>query len=221
MKLLFCFALLTLLSSHANSRTTVPEPVSFKTDDGGIIHADYYPAGTTAVVLAHGAIFNKESWRELAEHLVSGDISTLAIDFRGYGRSRGGNESSRRFEDILAAMRYLHERQDIEEIAVLGASMGGAAAGKAAVHAHPGDISRLLLLSPTPIPNPAKMRADNILYIASQDERGIATIKSQYQLAPAPKQLKLLKGNAHAQHIFTTSKKNDLIETIIHFLHAK
>ena len=36
--------------------------VSFPTEDGGTIYADLYGKGERAIVLAHGAKFNKESW---------------------------------------------------------------------------------------------------------------------------------------------------------------
>ena len=217
MKFIFCLAL-SLFTSCVSAGIADPEVVSFNTADGGVIHADYYPAGQKiAVVLAHGAVFNKESWRELADQLVGNDIGALAIDFRGYGQSTGGKRSHDRFEDILAAVRYLHQK-GIKEVAVLGGSMGGGIAGTAATQAQGGEISRLILLSPVPISNPEKMRAGKFLYIASENEGGITAIKAQYQQAPEPKQLKLLNGSAHAQHIFKTDEKNALIESIIQFL---
>lgn len=216
---LFIFAALALLSTSLCATSRPPEMVTFGTADGGTIHADYYPAsGTTAVVLAHGAIFNKASWHELAGQLNANNLGALAIDFRGYGKSKGGSKPSGRFQDILAAVRYLHRQQNIEQVAVLGASMGGAAAGTAAVHAPKGEISYLLLLSPAPIANPEKMQAGKILYIASEKEAGIRSIKTQYQRAPSPKRLALLPGSAHAQHIFKTKEKSALTATLIEFL---
>src|SRR5262245_33846037 len=46
-----------------------PREVSFPTDDGGRIFAILSGSGEHAVVLAHGAAFNKESWAELSELL--------------------------------------------------------------------------------------------------------------------------------------------------------
>ena len=208
MKFLFCLAL-TLMSSGLSAEALSPKAISFKTEDGGMIQADYYPAGKLTVVLAHGAVFNKASWREFAEQLLMNDIGALAIDFRGYGQSGGGSRPNDRFEDVLAAVRYLHQN-GVQQVAVLGASMGGGIAGEAATKAHAGEIVDLILLSPMPIANPEKMQADWFLYIATENEGGIETIKAQYQQAPEPKQIKLLKGNAHAQHIFKTAEKSAL-----------
>ena len=57
--------------------------------------------------------------------------STLAIDYRGYGRSSGPFPNEQRvYEDAEAAWRYLVEQQQIpaEKIAVYGHSIGGAIA---------------------------------------------------------------------------------------------
>jgi pimeloyl-ACP methyl ester carboxylesterase len=64
------------------------------------------------VVLAHGARFNKASWAKQAEVLAKTGFRVLAIDFRGYGKSRGGDQSS----------------------------PGGGAAATALIHARPGEI---------------------------------------------------------------------------------
>lgn len=219
MKLVVCLAL-TLFSSWVSAGTTEPEAVSFNAADGGVIHADYYPARDVAVVLAHGAVFNKESWQELAGELVMNEIGALAIDIRGYGQSKSGSRPADRFEDVLAAVRYLHQR-GIKHVAVLGASMGGGIAGKAATQAQAGEISHLILLSPAPVSSPEKMQAGRFLYIASENEGGIAAIKEQYQQVQEPKRFELLNGDAHAQHIFKTAEKDALSQSIIQFLQTK
>jgi len=66
------------------------------------------------VVLAHGTRFHKASWAKQAAVLAKTGFRVLAIDFRGYGRSRGGDLSSprsgERYQDILAAVRYVREK---------------------------------------------------------------------------------------------------------------
>ena len=63
------------------------EEVSFETSDGGRIVANVYGEGEHAVVLAHGAVFDKESWDGLAGRLAKEGMRAIAIDFRGYGKS--------------------------------------------------------------------------------------------------------------------------------------
>ena len=70
------------------------ELVSFPTEDGGVVYADVYGQSERGVVLAHGGPFNKESWAKQAPVLVKAGFRVMAIDFRGYGRSRGGARTS-------------------------------------------------------------------------------------------------------------------------------
>ena len=90
MRVLMVFGLMLLASAAA-----VQTSVSFPTEDGGVIYADLYGTGDQAVVLAHGARFNKESWSDQARILESHGFRVLAIDFRGYGKSRGPGDSAR------------------------------------------------------------------------------------------------------------------------------
>src|SRR5437868_281365 len=108
--------------------------VSVPTQDGGLIDADMYGKGDRGVVLAHGARFNKESWEKQARALEKAGFRTLAIDFRGYGKSRGGKDTGTsddgRRLDVLAAVRYLR-KTGAKTVAVVGGRMGGNAAAEA------------------------------------------------------------------------------------------
>ncbi len=91
--------------------TAAQERVSFPTQDGGLVYADMYGNGDRAVLLAHGGRFNKESWEQQARALAAAGFRCLAIDFRGYGQSRGPGQSDPLSAplhfDVLAAVRYL------------------------------------------------------------------------------------------------------------------
>ena len=96
--------------------------------------------------------------------------------------------------------------------------MGGEAVASAAVEAQKGEINSVILLSPVPIQNPERMKADKFLFIASRDEPLMPQIKEQYERAPEPKKLELLEGGAHAQHIFKTDQADELTKLIVNFL---
>lgn len=212
---LFILLYITLSSSILFAQDL--QEVSFTTADGGKIYANYFHSGPKALVLAHGAIFNKESWPVLTNLLLKNDISVLAIDFRGYGKSTPGSKVADKYEDILAAVRFLHKQPKITQVSVLGASMGGVAAAQASIYSNIGEIDSLILLSPATVLEPEKLKG-NILYIASQDETIVKSIKNQFNNTLQPKQLQLLEGNAHAQHIFKTSKKEGLTALIVNFI---
>jgi pimeloyl-ACP methyl ester carboxylesterase len=194
--------------------------VSFATADGGTIFADLYGgSGPDAVVLAHGAAFDKARWAPLATWLAGRGHQVLAIDFRGYGRSTAGADSHALFEDVLAAVRYLHS-QGVAQVSVLGASMGGGAVAEAAVRAAPGEIDRVILVSPVPILDPEHLRGP-MLFIGSQNESMVAQVTEEYRRAPEPKRLVLLPGTAHAQHILATEQAEHLRTTVAEFLERR
>src|SRR5258708_6646928 len=152
--------------------TAAPREVSFPTADGGVIWADLYGAGSRGVVLAHGARFDKGSWGKEAEVLAKAGFRVLAIDFRGYGQSRGEDKSApgsgEKYQDILAAVRYLREI-GATTVSVIGASMGGGAAATASIHARPGEIYCLILLAPVPLAEPERLTGSKLFVVSRGD----------------------------------------------------
>jgi len=63
--------------------TGAPAEVHFATGDGGAVYADVYGTGVRGVVLAHGARFDKASWKSEATELAEAGFHVVAIDFRG------------------------------------------------------------------------------------------------------------------------------------------
>jgi len=203
-----------VVGGGARAESGQPTEVSFPTADGGEIHALLYGSGEHGVVLAHGGVFDKESWAPLAPHLAEAGLRVLAIDFRGYGLSKPGSQGKTLYLDVLAAISYL-KAHGATRVSVLGASMGGGAVGRAAVMTGPGEIDRLILLAPVAIPNPEKMHASHIVYITTEGDPSVDRTRSQYERAPEPKGIESLPGNAHAQHIFKTDQSDALVELIV------
>lgn len=190
--------------------------VFFSTADNASIQADFTLRGPVGIVLAHGAVFDKDSWGEILERLIDKDFTVLAINFRGYGKSTLGSKSGALYEDILAAVQFLKE-QGITQVNILGASMGASAAAKASVASEPKDINRMVLLSPAFIAEPEKLQG-YLLFIASEEEPSINAIKANFDQAPNnPKRLEILSGREHAQYIFTTKQKSILTHLILAF----
>lgn len=216
---LFCYLIIAWLSMTTvwgAAESTEPQAVTFMTADGGSINALLFGKGHHAVVLAHGAVFNKESWGDFAAALAAQGFTAMALDFRGYGDSKPGSKPDGLYEDILAAVRYLRQHGAVK-VSVVGASMGGGAAAKASVAAKPGEIDKLVLLSPATIGRPEHLQGE-ILFLASQDESMAGSIKAMFEKAPDPKNLTLFEGTAHAQHIFKTEQADKLTALIIEFL---
>lgn len=219
MNRLFLYLLMGFLPisiAWSGEQQSSPQSITINTADEGVVDALMHKRGNHAVVLAYGAIFNKESWQGLVKTLSDKGFTTLALDFRGYGRSKPGTNSDALYEDILASVRYLRQYGAVI-VSVVGASMGGAAAAHAVVNAKAGEIDQLILLSPVSIAQPKRLKSD-ILFIASRNEPMVGSIKAMSGKAPASKKLVLLVGRAHAQHIFNTDQSEKLTSEVIHFL---
>ncbi len=194
--------------------TAQPTEVEYSTADGANIVANLYGDGAHAVLLAHGAIFDKESWQALAERLSAEGLTVLAIDFRGYGRSRPGSDGrGAMHEDVIAGVRFLAER-GASEVSVLGASMGGGAVGEAAANLDDGEIAHLILLAAVSAPDPERMTGTK-LFVVSEGDSFRRSVEEQFRRAAEPKRIEVLPGNAHAQHIFRTATGDALTELIV------
>lgn len=190
--------------------------VNFTTKDGGKIEAAFFNAGLDqAVIFTHGAIFNKESWYFLAEKFQKIGISSLAIDFRGYGKSTAPN-SNKKYFDVLGAIQYLKEK-GVKEIDIIGASMGGAAVLAALKQTPDSLISKVVLLAPAGGP-PISSKTINKLFIVSKKERLYNRVKTIFNKSAKPKTLKVYNGNVHAQHLFKTNYAKELTKLIIGFI---
>jgi len=108
---------------------------------------------------------------------------------------------------------------------VVGGSLGGWAAGQAAVEARPGEIDRLVLLAHASLDEPERMQGRKLFVLARDDFRGENTlrlpdVREQYDRATGPKELLLLEGAAHAQQLFATEEGERLMREILRFLSA-
>jgi pimeloyl-ACP methyl ester carboxylesterase len=201
------------------------QTVSFPTEDGGRICADLYGQGARAVVLAHGGRFNKESWREQAQDLVSKGFRILAIDFRGFGCSTGPGQSdfdtAPFAQDVLAAVRYM-KANGAKTVSVVGGSFGGSAAGDASVQSAPGEIDRIVLLGAAPNLLAEKLKSRALFIVARDDSNSsglrLPGILAQYERSPQPKELIILDGSAHAQFLFQTDQGSRVMQAIVRFL---
>jgi pimeloyl-ACP methyl ester carboxylesterase len=204
-----------------------PQHVSFPTDDGGVVFADVYGEGDRAVVLAHGGRFDKESWSKQARALEAEGFRVLALDFRGYGQSKGPGDgepiSAPLGHDVLAAVRWL-KANGAKHVYAVGASMGGGGVAGAAALA-PGEIERMVFLASWPDRGaPAKKLQGRKLFITARDDRDgtgalrLPRIRDAFERSPEPKRLVLLDGSAHAQFLFATDQGDRLLREIEKFL---
>jgi pimeloyl-ACP methyl ester carboxylesterase len=215
---LFLLASLFVITSVAKvSAQENFELIKYKTQDGGEIQAAHFKTeeSNKVVIFAHGAIFNKESWYFLAKKFQQNGVSSLSIDFRGYGESKGG-ETNQKYYDILGAIEYL-KGKGFKEIDLIGGSMGGAATLMALSNTADPIISKVLLLSPAGGPA-IEAASINKYFIVSKEEGLYDRVKSIYTESADPKVLKEYEGSAHAQHMFKEKYADDLTQLILDFI---
>jgi fermentation-respiration switch protein FrsA (DUF1100 family) len=107
-------------------------PVTFRSDSGLPIHGwlSRGAPGRGAVLLLPAVRTNRLSMVDRARFLRAAGYTTLAIDLQATGESPGDRITFgwRERLDVLAAVRLLKEKAAGERVAVLGTSLGGAAA---------------------------------------------------------------------------------------------
>ncbi len=208
--------------------TGAQERVSFPTQDGGLIHADIYGAGTRGVVLAHGGRFNKESWEKQARSLAASGFRVLAFDFRGYGHSTGPGMAeplgAPLHFDVLAAVGYLR-KSGSKTVYAVGGSMGGGAAAEALIKAGPKEIGKLVILGGTAgSGEPEKLKGRKLFIVSRDDVSGsgprLPKQLADYEKVPQPKELIILDGSAHAQFLFQSDQGERVMREILRYLSA-
>ena len=219
------FLSILLLSILQVSAAASLSEVLFPSSDGGEVAALVYGEGEDALVLVHGARFNKESWAKQAPVFAEAGFRVLAIDMRGRGKSHGGPQENAEREihlDVLAAVRFAREH-GATTVSVLGASLGGWAAGQAAVDAEPGEIDRLVLLAATQVEEPENMQGKKLFIVGRDDLTGsgrsrLESVREQFERAEEPKELVVIESDAHAQFLFETEHGEEVMKQILEFL---
>ena len=214
------FFTLILMVIHVQTmmaNTNSYELITYTTEDGGVIEASFFKGGDLVVIFAHGAIFNKESWYFMAERLQKESISSLSLDFRGYGNSRKGTSDNRAL-DILGAIDYLKER-GFRRIAIVGGSMGGVAILNALDMKTDAVIEKVALLAPAGGVGIASKSIKKLI-VVSKDERLFTRVNTIYNESNQPKELKVYPGSFHAQHMFKSEYRDELTNFIIDFLNS-
>ena len=94
------------------------------------------------------------------------------------------------YQDVLAAVRYLR-KTGAKSVSVVGASMGGWAAGDASIASQPGEIDRLVFLGSAPNGPADKLKSPSLFIVArddaSEDGPRLPGIREQYEKAPKAK----------------------------------
>jgi pimeloyl-ACP methyl ester carboxylesterase len=199
--------------------------ITFATRDSGVVTADEYGTGVSAVLLVPGGRFDRRSWAQQARVFADAGLRVLAIDLRGRGDTRVGRAGLDSLHlDVLGAIEYLRAT-GATRLTVVGASLGGWAAAEAVVVAAP-VVDGLVLIAHAPIERPERLRARTLFVVSRGDTRGggiprLSEVREQYRRARGSNTLVVLEGAAHAQQLFATDQGLKALTAILRFVRAR
>lgn len=221
--------------------TMIYQDAWFKSADGTRLHGWFVPHSQpkATVLVLHG---NAGNITQLTESLTRlnkrHNVSLLAFDYRGYGRSDGTPSEDGLYDDARAARAWLAEKNGIREkdVVLIGHELGGAVAAKLAGE----DGARGLVLVSTftslkavgqrylplmPAGMLMKMKFDTVgslksyggpLLVAHGDKDEVIPYSQAIEIlgaARGPKELVTIKGGKHA-----TAPSEDYYDTLDRFL---
>jgi pimeloyl-ACP methyl ester carboxylesterase len=175
------------------------------TSGAGIQSEAAYFAGAPdkAVIFVPGAVFDKESWSFLAERLQGLNVASLALD----GKT----------PDAVGASIAVLKQKGFKRILLVGGSMGGAAILDALKTDSDESIAGLILLAPAG-GRPVTSAQIDKLFIVAKGDGLYAFAKDVYARSSDPKTFAEIEGSAHAQHLFNTAHREELIGLIVDFV---
>lgn len=210
---------------------TIPAPPSTTPISGDdemdpiVLDGRVFGSGDTGVILAHMRPSDQTSWFPFATELAeTGEYTVLTFDFRGYGESTGDKQFDRIDTDLEAAFDYMRDTLQLEDVFIIGASMGGTAALIVGERLPVAGIVSISSPSQFP-PLDAEATVGGItapkLFITSKDD--VPAERSQerfWELAQEPKEQVVYEGDAHGTDIFDSPNAGAFRQRLLEFLNA-
>jgi esterase/lipase len=186
-----------------------------------------YGAGSTAVVFAAESDKRQSAWAEVAEAAAQAGYLAMTFDFRFWGP--GGRRDlalmNAADRDLLAAVAFVRA-EGAQYVVLVGASLGGLAAAKAAAVAEPAAV--VILAAPMGHPDleiavtPAELQAATApkLFIAAESDQVVPLAETQamYDLAAEPKEIVVYAAAQHGTALLSTVHGPDLRRRLLDFI---
>ncbi|MGH2683051.1 MAG: alpha/beta hydrolase [Actinomycetota bacterium] len=194
------------------------EAIRFTTDDGVELAGELRGEGDIGVVFAHMFPTDRTSWASFATVLGDGGFRTLTFDFRGYGDSGGEKDIPEIWRDVVAAARALRD-DGATRVVLVGASMGGSAALRAAAEEPVDGVVTLsapstfmgLTASPEVL---AGVTAPKLFLAADGDGIAAQTAQSFYEQSPPPKRVEIVTGTEHGTDLLE-GRQSEVVRRLV------
>ena len=205
--------------------SAVGSPVNFVTEDNVVVKGHLYGTGGAAVVFAHMYPNDQRVWAPFAAEVAGQGYTALTFDFRGYGETGGQKDISRIDRDLVAAVRFLRER-DYDKVVLVGASMGGTAALKVAARDDLADIiAGVVAVSAAESFRGLVARDDvsrisiPVLFVASEGDDGAPqSLQSMFERVGGQKDRRLFSGGAHGTELLDGEHAAEVKALILDFI---
>ena len=189
--------------------------------EGETLRADLYgtlPA-KRAVILCHGQSWDASGWKDIAPRFVARGVPALAINFRGYGGSTGKTGEWTTVTDVAAAKAWLKE-QGAQEIALVGASMGGHAVLGSSFDR---DVECVVSISAPVVPIEdalsKKVSGRKLFICANEDNNGAAPhVLRAFDICDRPKTLLMFGAKEHSIGMFHAPYGGEVIAAMLDFV---
>jgi pimeloyl-ACP methyl ester carboxylesterase len=205
----------------------IPETVRISSD-GETLLADLYGdlPSRRAAILVHGGTWDASGWRDVAPLFVARGVPALALNLRGYDGSSGKTDHDYAppapwspLTDLRAAKAVLKGR-GANEIALVGASMGGRAILASSFDA---DVECIVSLSApvTAVPDELSRRITGrkLFVCADRDSLGAAPhVLHAFDVVATPKTLLMFGGREHARGMFAAPYGSEALDAIVDFV---
>lgn len=132
MRALIITLLLVIVFPAAAQDTTPPPPtppdpeIQITARDGKTLYGSYFAVDGDgkAVILLHELYTNRSSWKPLVQPLLDAGFKVLAVDLRGYGKTKGKINWKQAQTDTVDWAAWLKTQAGVQGIMLVGSSMG-------------------------------------------------------------------------------------------------
>ena len=178
-----------------------------------------------AAILVHGQNWDSSGWADVAPQFVARGVPALAVDLRGKGRSTGTTgdyvpgQPWSPLADLAAAKAFVRVR-GVEQIALVGASLGGHAVMASSFD---GDNECLVSISApvAPVPEELSRRIHGRkLFVCAKNDRGGALehTLATFEVTPEPKMLVVFGGDKHSIGMFDQPYADEMFTVVLDFV---